>query len=308
MNRYRLCLILLATALAAQGCGSDNTNPTTPAEPANTKTIGFKFSTGKFQIEPGDTFECFYTDTITTKQLNVQSATAKQGLGGHHVTVYYTDQKVPVGHHHCTDVEMVGFHQVAGAADGKEGTVSLPDGYATKVPEGKQLVVQAHYIRTEDGPQTVEDEVELQTLETPDVTAFANSFVLNDGSFNLPPRSEPKSVTECVVPRDFDLLLLLGHMHESGAHYKLERINAAGTPTETLYETDWEPSFTSHPPVTSYNPSSPLKLAKGSRIRQTCNWRNTGDTEMAIPREMCVMFSYYVPDDGFIMCDTKEVK
>ena len=116
---------------------------------------GFSFSTGPFEIQPGDTFECFYTDTITDRQLNVQTAIGQQGPGGHHLTVYYADQKAPVGHHPCNDVEMLGLHQIAGAAGGKEGIIALPDGYATKIPAGKQLVVQAHYVRTEPGPATV---------------------------------------------------------------------------------------------------------------------------------------------------------
>ena len=311
MNRIRFACVI-AGALLAHGCGSDSKSDTTApppgAEPVTTKTVGFKFSTGKFDIPSGDSFTCFYTDTVTSKQLNVQYATATQGKGGHHVTVYYTDQKVPVGHHTCDNIEMVGFHQIAGANNGKEGVIALPDGYATKVPAGKQLVVQSHYIRTEDGPLTVEDGLELQTLEEKDVTAFANSFVMNDGSFSAKPRAMSTSTTECVVPRDFDLLLMLGHMHELGAHYQLERLDAAGKPGEMLYQTDWDPLYSSHPPVTKYDASKPMKLKKGERLRQTCQWKNTGDTEAAFPREMCVMFSYYFPDDGFIVCDTTVAK
>ena len=29
---------------------------------------------------------------------------------------------------------------------------------------------------------------------------------------------------------------------------------------------------------------------------------------MTFPREMCVTFSYYIPDDGFVECNGKEVK
>ena len=309
MNRIRFAFIVTGVLLA-NGCGSST--KADDAAPAvvqpGTKTVGFKFSTGKFEIPPGDSFECFYTDTITQKQLNVQSATALQGKGGHHITVYYTDQKVPVGHHKCDNIEMVGFHQIAGAAEGKEGVIGLPDGYATRVPEGKQLIIQSHYIRTEDGPLTVEDTVELNTLETADVKSFANSFVMNDGSFQVPPRSTNKSVSECVVPRDFDLLLMLGHMHELGSHYKMELVDESGKSKQIYYETDWDPIFASHPPFTTYDPAKPLHLAKGSRIRQTCEWKNSGDTMAAFPREMCVMFSYYIPDDGFIVCDSTTVK
>lgn len=305
----RTASILLAAVLAACSTSSSEGTTVQPTEPAPSTTAptGFRFTTGKFDVAPGDTFECFYTDTITTEQLNVQSATAKQGPGGHHVTVYYTDQKAPVGHHPCTDVEMIALHQVAGA--GNEGVIALPEGYATIVPKGKQMVVQAHYVRTEPGTITVEDEVELQTVETSKVKSFANSFVLVDGDFKVPPRSSATSTTECVVPQDFDMLLLLGHMHEWGGTYKLERIDAAtNKPVETLYQVDqWEPLYSSHPPVNHYDPQKPLHLPKGTRLRQTCTWNNTETNELTFPREMCIMFSYYFPDNGFLTCDTKAV-
>lgn len=298
--------------LVALGCGtSDSSTPSAPAtEQTATTPAGFTFRTGDFTIQPGDTFECFYTDTITPKQLNIRSAYGKQGPGGHHITVYYTDQKVEPTHHPCQDIEMVGLHQVAGANEIKDSKdeIGLPEGYATKVPAGKQLVVQAHYIRTENTPLTVHDEVTLVTLEDSEVKMFANSLVINDGNFKIAPRSNNTASTECVLKRDYDILLLLGHMHEWGAHYQLETVDAQGKPTETLYQTDWEPLYTSHPPVTKYSPEKPLHLAKGTRLRQTCQWKNTEDHEMAFPREMCVMFSFYIPDDGFEICDSTEVK
>lgn len=304
---------LFGATLLLAACTTDAPEAATslPAEPApaEVKPQGFVFSTGPFEVPPGDSFECFYTNTITDRQLNVRSATGSQGLGGHHITVYYTDQKVPPTHHECNDVEMIALHQIAGANEGKEGIIGLPEGYATKVPAGKQLVVQAHYINTGSAPYTVEDKVELQTLETSEVKAFANSFVLVDGAFKVPPRGAATSTTECVAPRDLDILLLLGHMHEWGASYKLERVDEkTNAPIETLYETEWEPLFTSHPPVTTYDPAKPLHLAKGTRLRQTCSWKNPDGSELVFPREMCVMFSYYFPDDGFIQCDTQEVK
>lgn len=309
-TRSKTGFAIAAGLLACLACSSSKSDDGTAAPgvvaPA-TEPAGFKFETGPFTIQPGDNFECFYTNTFTDHVMNVQNAKAMQGAGGHHVTVYYTDQKVPVGHHPCSDVEMLGLHQIAAAANGSEGIIELPPGYATKVPAGKQLVVQAHYINTASGPTTVNDSVELKTLEDKDVHEFANSFVMVDGNFKVPARAAATSATICSAPKDLDLIILLGHMHEWGAHYKLERVDAAGKSLETLYETDWEPLYMAHPPVTNYDPAKPLHLAKGTLLRQTCSWKNTEDQEKAFPREMCVMFSYYVPDDGFIQCDTKAV-
>lgn len=314
MNRSAPCFTGAALLLAvlAHGCSNDDgvASASLPADPASeaTKPAGFRFSTGKFEIQPGDTFECFYTDTVTTEQLNVRAATGKQGPGGHHITVYYTDQKAPVGHHACTDAEMIGLHQIAAADEGGEVGFALPEGYATKVPAGKQLVVQAHYIRTEPGPLVVEDVVVLDTVETSKVKAFANGFAVHDGEFAVPPRGPYTSTTECVAPRDLDVLLLIGHMHEAGSRFKLERVDEAGKPIDTLYEAEWEPLYTSHPPVNKYDPATPLHLAKGTRLRQTCSWNNTEANELRFPREMCDSFAYYIPDDGFIVCESSEVK
>lgn len=310
-----LCLALAALVLPS--CGDSEKSKTSTPGAANgapstsspTTTTGFKFSTGKFEVPEGDSFECFYTDTITEKTLNVNGAIGKQGKGGHHLLVYYADSKQPVGHHPCVDVEMLGLRQVAGTSGNKEGVIDLPPGYAAKIPAGKQLVVQAHYIRTEPGVQIEEDEVELQVLEDKDVKAYANSFVVLDMDFKLAARQSTKHTTECTVPKDVDVLLLVGHMHEWGKSFKLEQVDDKGKTISTIYETpEWDPLYTSHPPINRYDPQKPLKLTKGMRLRQTCSWDNNEEHEMTFPREMCVTFSYYIPDDGFVECNGKEVK
>jgi len=308
-TRSKSGFAIAAGFLALVACGSSKSDSGTApgVDTGANDPNAFSFETGPFTIQPGDNFECFYTSTTTDHVINVQSATATQGPGGHHVTVYYTDQKVAVGHHPCSDVEMIGLHQVAGAANGSEGIVELPPGYATKVPAGKQIVVQAHYISTASGPVQTNDTVKLKTLDDKDVKEFANSFVMVDGDFKIPARGAATSATLCTTPQDFDIVIMLGHEHEWGSHYKLERVDAAGKTLETLYETDWEPLYMAHPPVKNFDPAKPLHLPKGTIIKQTCSWKNTEDQEKAFPREMCVMFSYYVPDNGFLMCDTKAV-
>ncbi len=307
-TRSKSGFAIAAGFLACLACSNSDSVAGAPGVAApGTEPAGFSFETGPFTIQPGDNFECFYTNTITDHPMNIQSAKGQQGPGGHHLIVYYTDQKVPVGHHPCTDVEMIGLHQIAADAGNNEGIIALPAGYATLVPAGKQLVVQSHYIRTSDGPLTVNDSISLKTLEDKDVKALANSFVMVDANFKIPARAAITSTTLCSTPKDLDLLLMIGHMHEWGAHYKVERVDAAGKSLETLYETDWEQLYVAHPPVTNYDPTKPLHLPKGTLLRQSCSWKNTEDQEKVFPREMCVMFSYYIPDDGFIQCDTKAV-
>jgi hypothetical protein len=289
------------------GCSSNDPLSTgstgTPGEDANTLTV----HTGEFEVDPGDSFECFYTDTVTDKELSAVSATAVQGQGGHHVTIYYTDTPRDPQHHPCTDVEMASWHQVGGAggdgtATGAEGLIQLPPGLAIKIAAGKQIVVQAHYINTTGAVEKVNDSITLHLADPKDVKEYANYHVFNDDQFEIPPQGSLTSQRTCTIDADLDTVVVVGHMHESGKHFKLEVAPAEGQPYETLYEHDWQELYVSHPPVMNYTMEKPLHLAKGTRLRQTCKWDNTKTNTVHFPNEMCLSFMYYFPDQGERYC------
>lgn len=264
------------------------------------------FETGTFEIPVGDSFTCFYTDEYSPRELSVWSASGQQGVGGHHIIVYYAEQPRPVGYHPCTDEEMTNLHQLAGAAgnENQDAPLELHDGLALKVPAGKQFVMQAHYINATDAPQTVNDSVTLNLMKPEDVRAYVNYFVTNDDSFEIPPSANYSHTTYCTTQRDLDIVLTLGHMHEDGRQYTLDVVDAAGTVMQPLRSDTWQPSFTSHPPITHYPADAPLRLPAGTRLRQTCEWDNTTANPVIFPREMCLSFMYYFPGDGQdIVCD-----
>ncbi len=97
---------------AAIGCGGTDTGTN---EENTTATHELVVKTPEFDVPPGDSFECFYTSTKAATDLAVTSAVGVQAEGGHHITLYYADEDKPVGHHPCSDVEMLGLHQVTGA-------------------------------------------------------------------------------------------------------------------------------------------------------------------------------------------------
>jgi hypothetical protein len=289
---------LLGVALF--GCSSSGTEPV-----ASAPQDVLSFQTGEFEIPDGDSFTCFYSNVITDRELAILSADGFQQEGGHHITVYYVDKPQKVDHHTCSDSEMVSWHQIAGAnGEGtKEPVVQLPDGVATKIAKGKQIAVQIHYINTSGKPRMVNDSVNVHYTDPANVKVFANNFVINNPYFTVPAAGTTTSRGTCVVPQDLTLLLLLGHQHEHGKHFKLEEVDEAGKVLTTLYDHDWEPQFASHPPVNLYTMEKPLLLKKGTRLRQTCDWSNDTTDPLKFPREMCVMFSMYVPDAGEFDCD-----
>src|SRR5262249_12794980 len=158
---------------------------------------------------------------------------------------YWTDQTRDPGHHECSDSEMVSWHQIAGGSGkgqaGEGSVLGLPDGLAIKVPEGKQLVLQAHYINTTGKAMTVNDGVALELLDPAEVKAYVNYFVTLDDGFKIPPSSKVTRTTVGVADRDYDMVVVLGHMHELGRHYTLETIDDKGARIEAIRDDEWLP-------------------------------------------------------------------
>jgi hypothetical protein len=294
------------------GCGGESTNgsasTTGDGPPQDPNDITFQ--TGQFVAPPGDSLTCFYLDTKTTKELSVTGAKAMQGPGGHHVIIYWIDEPRSAQHHTCTDAEMVSWHQIAGAANnsnGAEGLLALPEGAALKVPPGKQLGIQAHYINASPKAETVDDSITIHTMDPSDVKEYVNYYAMNNDTFVVPPHGSLKQASTCTTTQELKNVLLLGHMHEYGTHYKLETLDANGKSDKTLYEEAWYPLYTTHPPLKTFPLDAPLTIAKGTTLQQTCEWVNTSAEPLAFPTEMCVAFFYYYPDNGELNCEATPV-
>jgi hypothetical protein len=299
--RMRRFLPVLAAALLV-GCGGDDTE----AGSGDKGEDEFTFSTQEFEVPVGDSFTCFYTNTKTDRDLAVFGAVGSQSLGGHHTTVYYVDDDafVEPTFHPCVDAEMVGWRQVAASAGntGGEPVVELPEGLAMRVPKGKQIVVQSHYINTTGKPAKVQDTITLKLGKPEDVKAFANYWVMVDTDFRVEPNASHTRSSVCEIPQDFQTVALL--MHEWGKRYKLELLDADDEPIETLLENDWQPSYAAQPPILNFAMDKPLLFEKGMRLKQTCTWDNTTAEPLMFPREMCIAFAYYYPDVGQFDCET----
>jgi hypothetical protein len=290
---------LFACALGLLGCTSETTAETPQETPRET----FTFETPPFDVPTGDSFECFYLDVFTDRELAVDSATAVQAVGGHHVTIYYIDKPHEVTHYPCKDEEMASWHQIVAASSGGEPVIDLPHGIAFKVPPDKQLVAQAHYINATGSVMSgVVDSISINVVKPEDVVEYANLWALYDPTFELGPQAPGESISTCTLKKDMNVISLLGHEHELGTNYRLERIDAAGVVQEVMYETEWTPAYTSHPPVTRFTLEEPLFLPAGTRFRQTCNWNNTTNEVVKFPREMCIGVMYYFPDDDMQLC------
>ncbi len=287
------CSLLVSVA----GCGS-----TPAAEVSGPAVETLAVDTGAFDAPVGDSFTCFYTSTITEREISAANVIGTQPPGGHHMIVYYsTDKPKAPTSHPCDDAEMQNWQQIGGISTG-EPVVAVPDGAAVKIPKGAQIVLQSHYINTTSGPLHVRDQAKVVIVEPSAVKQYLNYWAFVNVLFDIPPNGDQTAVSTCRVQKDLNVVLLLGHMHELGKHFKLEQIDDAGKSLATLYDTKWSPEFTSHPPLIKRELAAPFVIKSGTRLRQTCDWHNSTPQEVKFPREMCVSFAYYYPDEGFTFC------
>lgn len=292
-------LITATVIAAASGCGGDDGDGYTITDDM------LSFETGDYQVAGGDAFECFYTDVVTDRELAVRGAAGQQQSGGHHITIYYTELIKDPQHHPCETAEMADWRMIGGGGDEAEAAVAklrMPEGLAIRVPAGAQIVLQSHYINLGES-FTANDSASLELVPPDSIDAYVNQFVFNDVGFSIPAHEEFESVSTCTAPADVDIIRLLGHMHEWGTYYHLERLDESDEPVETVIEKEWDPVFTSDPEILTFEPAAPMHIAAGTRLRQTCRWSNDTAEPILFPREMCLAYGLYFPDDGEIFCD-----
>lgn len=305
----RLALLAAFVPLAASlaSCDTDTTTDDgTQGDPLDTAVetaSEVRYTTPEFVVPPGDSFTCFYTNFTTTEDMAIVSGDGIQGPGGHHIIAYFAEEARPVGHHTCEDQEMVNLNQIAGSAGDGGQVLGLPEGLAIKVPKGKQIVVQAHYINTSGADETVHDTVKIIKGDPAKVKSFVNYFVTDDEGFEIAPNAPLVRQTECTIDKDYQMAIALPHMHELGEHFSLEVIGVDGKVRDHLIDTDWQLSFTSHPPVQSWGMDTPYLLKKGEKLRQTCTWQNSTTDPVIFPREMCLAFFYYWPGEADLDCN-----
>jgi hypothetical protein len=291
---------ILAVIAAASACGGDD-----GGDGYTITDDMLSFETGEYEVAGGDAFECFYTDVVTDRELAVRGAAGEQEEGGHHITIYYTEVVKDPQHHPCVTAEMAEWRMIGGGGDEAEAAVTklrMPEGLAIRVPAGAQIVLQSHYINLGE-PFTANDSASLELVSPGSIDSYVNQFVFNDVGFSIPPHEELESVSTCTTPADVDLIRLLGHMHEWGSYYKLERLGDDDEPVETVIEKEWDPVYTSDPDILTFEPDQPMHVAAGTRLRQTCRWFNDTGDPILFPREMCLAYGLYYPDSGEIFCD-----
>ncbi len=228
---------------------------------------------------------CIYLDN-DQGELAVDNMEALQGDYGHHIVLLTTIDPQPAGTvEDCTSQEdMWKFRSFV--LPGNE----LPPGHGIRIPDGMQYVMQIHYVNVNPQPILVRDVARLQLVEPAAVETWVTTLTTNSLRLALPTGVSSESF-DCTLTEDVDLLLLGGHMHETGTTFEIE-VGPSVDELESMYLVDpWRPAYRDAPPVTLFY-QQPRAVPAGTIVRTTCTWDNTSAETIEFPAEMCASFGY----------------
>jgi hypothetical protein len=116
-----------------------------------------------------------------------------------------------------------------------------------------------------------------------------------DTNIQVPPGPSTWDI-HCVMQQTMKVWQQFPHMHQWGSHATL-KLTQNAVP-HTVFDGDWVPSMTFHPPVTQFDPATPMILNAGDAIDMHCAWNNTTPNTLNFGLEMCVAFGATVDDAG----------
>ncbi|MFT3700648.1 MAG: hypothetical protein QM831_46315 [Kofleriaceae bacterium] len=296
-------VVLVVIAACGVDVPSDYVAPTAPAvidgraHVRSTPGAHVDLQTPEVIIGAGEERQwCWYIDN-PLGELAISGVTAFQGTGGHHMSLMIPDVEKPSGTlEDCTsgsaNQDMRWFVQA---------TEPLPDGVALQVPASMRLVVQFHYVNATDNPRLLQDVLRFN-LVTPDAsTKWATTMVASDVTFALPP-GESTAHYACALDSDRDLVVMVGHMHETGSKYQIALGPSVDQLTTMQVVDPWLPQYRDAAPTLFYY-DQPLHLPAGTVFETTCTWDNPTAQTLVYPSEMCFTFTYVLNSQTPAACN-----
>ncbi len=240
--------------------------------------------------------------------LNVNRDEVRFSKGSHHVLLYSTPYtEIPTADELGNPVDTSGVFDcsegvtfnwqvsnlIAGSQNSTgESLIEFPDDVALKVPGNAVLLLNAHYLNTQN--EKIEPEVAVNVHTIPDEQVKHEGGVLfwYNAFIKIDPSSSSTAKMSCPLPDDVTIGNAQSHMHRRGVGYEAVQIAPDGARTSIYANDRWE-----NVPVTRYDGG--LSIGAGSRIEYQCDYQNgEARTVWQGPRssdEMCMFIASYWP-------------
>jgi hypothetical protein len=182
--------------------------------------------------------------------------------------------------------------------------LDLPDGVGLKLAPQQMVKIEAHYINTTGGALEGMGDMKIEAVPV----ASAGQMVESDLSFwgthniTIPPNSSWSTGVKWQrgIP-GAKAFAVTTHQHHFGSEFK---VWYSPTPSDTSAPpiadtTDW-----ANPPLYRLNPL--VQFDDSSGLSYECDWKNTSSSTVKFGEsaleEMCFLWVYYYPSQGFDIC------
>jgi len=303
--------VVLAALLAAAGAavkppgagGKELVGATHLAKPKR----GFQMRVGAYTVAPGQDLEvCEYRRFPNAKPMYVNGMKLRMPAGAHHFVIWryggnvqgdsgFPDHPVPaVG---CAGVPPdEPIPQVLIPIQTPDSRFRFPKGIALRIDAHQQVFLNPHMRNLSTEPLVPDIRFNMYRTPSRSVKHVAEGLIVGNASdIDIPAGGDQTLTAEWTAPVDLTLVELATHQHRLGVYANIEIAQGSGAPVLMYENHDWQ-----HPP--SFWPLGGLRLAKGDRMRITCQWHNTDDHTVRFgPKttdEMCFILGFYYRDPG----------
>jgi hypothetical protein len=290
----RVCLALSYLAVAA-ACSSDDGGPVGGDGPP----AGYvRYEPTPVTLAPGDNKMWLqWVAPPLDKDQNIVDLIGWQGTGGHHAVLYTTTEVQPVGTtRDFSNADQMDIHLVGGIGGEGGEAVKLPPGVVFRVPKGRALVVQTHYLNTGDTSLVGRSRIDVKFGDPAPTDKIASFFVSSAKQLSIAAHADAEKDVTCVLQRDLPMLMITNHMHEIGVSIRTTLTPPGGSARVLKDDPSWNPEWTFNPDYTSTTADAPMILAKGSTITTHCKWHNPSDKAYGQPDEMCIFLGFFLGD------------
>ena len=295
----RSALAQLAALPLIVACSSSADAPQSAAPSAVENVDWTTLLTGDWSRDPGtEGYTC--VKKTTDKDYFVAGFEAINPLGTHHTLLTMGPPNGPDGTTDCTAADN-DLKSVFGSGVGTN-PLEFPKGLAVKIPSGTQLLLNLHLFNTSTKPITGTSGTRIHAIPGTEVTELAEGILAGTVALDIPAGQTKTTTGYCTMTSEVTIFAVAPHMHQIGIYEKVVAESSIAGDV-TLFDGPYD--FNEQ----SYNLISPVKLAKGDKVRVECTHHNTTDHDVTFGQsslqEMCFAGIYRYPADGtpFICVD-----
>src|SRR5262249_28308174 len=155
-----------------------------------------------------------------------------------------------------------------------------------------------HYINATNKPIDAQSAVNITLADPTAHNIPSGSMAILNTDLNIPPGPNGTADVTCTMQRDINAWFFIPHMHNWGSHILVEKIPVGSAAAEPVFDLDWQPEYTFHPPEIRRDPSNPFVLKAGDKIHVHCEWNNDSGNNLTFGLEMCVAFGATIDDQN----------